>query len=356
LNIAWHTDYPFWSLNPFVHLYGFVTRRDVYQGYRTCDPQPWLRDDTLTVDEALSIMTVQSAYALFRETEVGSLAPGKYADLIIISGNPQTVDPEDLRRLSVQATLVGGQVEYCAPGQAAMCPGYATRVPASLPDYRPPVPIRWAGLLILLVVPLGFGAARVRLGAGRAWLVRVGGLAGIVAGAVWPLAAWLTEGDGNEQWAFLYLIAGVAMALAVVGLAALGRPGRLQWVGLAAAFAGALSAGAGYLTLVWFAWDYGWLAWIGGVMAHTLGLALFGLANLRARWLPRLNALPLVVGVISGPVPIVASNLVRGSDWPFLMVVAGLGLGWLAMGALTLAAASAPTTARRLGLGQTVVL
>ena len=50
LHIAWHSDYPFLSGNPFVHLYGFVTRNGVFQNY-TCPAKEWLVDDTLTVQE-----------------------------------------------------------------------------------------------------------------------------------------------------------------------------------------------------------------------------------------------------------------------------------------------------------------
>jgi len=89
LKIGWHTDYPFWSIKPFVHVYGFVTRNDVAPAY-SCSPSKWLRDDTLSVEDSLSIMTIQSAYILFRDNEVGSLAPGKFADLIILSENPYT--------------------------------------------------------------------------------------------------------------------------------------------------------------------------------------------------------------------------------------------------------------------------
>ncbi|MEN8243128.1 MAG: amidohydrolase family protein [Chloroflexota bacterium] len=48
----------------------------------------WLADHALTVEEALPMMTIAGAYALFREDEVGSLAPGKLADLLILSGDP----------------------------------------------------------------------------------------------------------------------------------------------------------------------------------------------------------------------------------------------------------------------------
>jgi predicted amidohydrolase YtcJ len=67
-------------------------------------------------------MTIESAYALLREDEIGSLAPGKLADLIILSQNPLEVDPNAIPDIRVLMTMVGGQVAHCAEGQDALCP------------------------------------------------------------------------------------------------------------------------------------------------------------------------------------------------------------------------------------------
>ena len=56
-------------------------------------------------------MTINAAYALFMEEKVGSLKPGKFADLIILSDNPLTVAPDSLIDLEVLMTMVGGRVE-----------------------------------------------------------------------------------------------------------------------------------------------------------------------------------------------------------------------------------------------------
>ena len=69
------------------------------------------------------MMTIEAAYAIFREEEVGSLKPGKLADLIILSDNPLTVDPDAIKDIELLMTMVGGHVEYCAVGQEALCPG-----------------------------------------------------------------------------------------------------------------------------------------------------------------------------------------------------------------------------------------
>lgn len=76
---------------------------------------------TLTVDEALPMMTIEGAYIMSRDEEVGSLEPGKYADLIIISGDPTTI-LSAVRDIEVWMTMVGGQAEWCAPTHEEICP------------------------------------------------------------------------------------------------------------------------------------------------------------------------------------------------------------------------------------------
>lgn len=123
LHIAWHGDDP-WSgpISPIFELYTMVTRNDIGDDGQLCEPPDWLKNNTLTAAQVLPMMTIESAYALFRDEEVGSLKPGKFADLIVLSGNPLDAEPEAIREIEVWLTLVGGRVEYCAPGQARFCP------------------------------------------------------------------------------------------------------------------------------------------------------------------------------------------------------------------------------------------
>lgn len=122
MHLAWHTDYPWASSNPLFHLYSLATPYEIAGDLSECGDPSWIGDKTVSLDEALSMMTIEGAFALFREKEVGSLLPGKYADLIILSGNPKT-DLNAIKDLQVWMTMVGGHVEWCAPGHEAFCPG-----------------------------------------------------------------------------------------------------------------------------------------------------------------------------------------------------------------------------------------
>jgi predicted amidohydrolase YtcJ len=123
LIFAWHgDDPPMPPVNPILDLYGFVTRRAIAEDGSVCEPPDGVAANTITVEEALPIMTMGSAYALFRDEEVGSLKPDKYADVIILSENPLAVAPDTIKDIEVLMTMVGGHVEYCAPGHEALCP------------------------------------------------------------------------------------------------------------------------------------------------------------------------------------------------------------------------------------------
>lgn len=119
---AWHMDTPVFDFDTIRQLWGFVTRMDISEDGSICQPPEWLAANTLPVDVALKLMTINAAYALFREEQVGSLREGKFADLIILSGNPLTIDPASIIDIEVLMTMVDGSTAHCAPGFEHLCP------------------------------------------------------------------------------------------------------------------------------------------------------------------------------------------------------------------------------------------
>mgnify|MGYP001597170696 FL=1 len=69
----------------------------------------WSPADTPTPIEALTAYCHGSAYALHREDTLGSLAPGKYADFVILDKDPTNLSAEEIRNLKVEAVFVGGE-------------------------------------------------------------------------------------------------------------------------------------------------------------------------------------------------------------------------------------------------------
>jgi len=122
LHVTWHSDYPWWGyLDPLVNLYSMATHNGITEDGVICHPPNWLAGNTISAREALPMMNMGAAYAIFRDEEVGSLKSDKFADLVILSGNPLTVDSDAVKDVRVLVTMVGGQVEYCASGNEALC-------------------------------------------------------------------------------------------------------------------------------------------------------------------------------------------------------------------------------------------
>ncbi|WP_425501176.1 amidohydrolase [Phytoactinopolyspora alkaliphila] len=71
-------------------------------------------DEKLTVEEALAAYTTGSAYACRAEGRAGRLAPGTYADLVVLGEDPRRVDPSDLADVEILATMVAGEVVHGA--------------------------------------------------------------------------------------------------------------------------------------------------------------------------------------------------------------------------------------------------
>jgi predicted amidohydrolase YtcJ len=108
-----HNGSPLWAL------YEAATR----VSYWGRQPESWQVAQTITVEQALELLTIRGAYATFEEGTKGSLAPGKYADLVILSDNPLTTPLSDVPDIQVLLTMVGGHEEYCAPGYETLCHG-----------------------------------------------------------------------------------------------------------------------------------------------------------------------------------------------------------------------------------------
>ena len=68
--------------------------------------------ESVSVLEALKIYTKNGAYASFEEDLKGTLEEGKLADLVVLSENPVTIEPEEIGNIEVEMTIIGGEVVY----------------------------------------------------------------------------------------------------------------------------------------------------------------------------------------------------------------------------------------------------
>lgn len=106
--LAFGSDSPVASLNPLIGIYAAVTRR-------TTDgknPNGWVPEQKITVDEAVRAFTYGSAYAEFQENVKGTLEIGKLADLIILSDDIFVIDTTKIADAKVQMTVLDGKVVF----------------------------------------------------------------------------------------------------------------------------------------------------------------------------------------------------------------------------------------------------
>ncbi|MHA1901827.1 MAG: amidohydrolase family protein, partial [Promethearchaeota archaeon] len=76
--------------------------------YGACN-HPYDPSQSVTIQEALKMVTYEIAYTTFDEKERGSLEPGKIADLVILNKNPLSMDPKDLLQLKVEQLYLSGK-------------------------------------------------------------------------------------------------------------------------------------------------------------------------------------------------------------------------------------------------------
>jgi hypothetical protein len=73
-----------------------------------------LLDQLLTAEQGLRAVTVDAAWILGDEDRRGHLAKGTLGDVTILSGDVTAATPDEIRAMTVIATIVGGISAYCA--------------------------------------------------------------------------------------------------------------------------------------------------------------------------------------------------------------------------------------------------
>jgi len=106
--LAFGTDWTVAPLDPMLSIYGAVTRRTL-DGK---NPNGWVPEQKISVEEAVRAYTVGSAYAEFQESEKGTIAMGKLADLVILSRDIFKIDPNEIEKVKVVMTIMDGRVVH----------------------------------------------------------------------------------------------------------------------------------------------------------------------------------------------------------------------------------------------------
>ena len=105
LTVGGGSDSPIVPNSPIMGIYGAVTRL-------TSTGQVLNATEKLSAAEVIKMYTLNAAYASHEEIIKGSIAPGKLADIVLLSANPTNVSNEEIKDIKVQMTVIGGKVVW----------------------------------------------------------------------------------------------------------------------------------------------------------------------------------------------------------------------------------------------------
>ncbi|KAJ7129019.1 amidohydrolase family-domain-containing protein [Mycena crocata] len=105
------SDFPVEGVNPLLGFHAAVSRLGV-DGRSPHGDGGWFPAERLTRAQALKGMTLDAAYASFAENDLGSLVVGKRADFVLLDRNIMEVEPAEILRTKVSATVIDGKVAY----------------------------------------------------------------------------------------------------------------------------------------------------------------------------------------------------------------------------------------------------
>ncbi|MBC8233359.1 amidohydrolase [bacterium] len=106
VKLAFGSDWPVAPLDPLLGIYAAVTR----QTTDGKNPDGWFPKQKISVEEAVRAYTIDAAYAAFEENIKGSIEVEKCADLVVLSEDIFSIEPEDIKKAEIVLTMVGGKL------------------------------------------------------------------------------------------------------------------------------------------------------------------------------------------------------------------------------------------------------
>jgi hypothetical protein len=102
-----HSDFMVTDPEPLHMIEMAVTRKTWKEPDYILAPQ-----EKISVESAIRALTSEAAWQLFSEHEIGSLEPGKFADLVILDKDPRGVNPDAIKEIKVLETWMDGKQVY----------------------------------------------------------------------------------------------------------------------------------------------------------------------------------------------------------------------------------------------------
>jgi len=108
--VAFGSDWSVAPATPIAGIYAAVTRRTL-DGE---NPDGWVADERVTVEQALQAYTTEGAFASFEEDRKGMLKPGMLADFVLLDRDLTDIDPTTIRETTILRTVVNGETVFSA--------------------------------------------------------------------------------------------------------------------------------------------------------------------------------------------------------------------------------------------------
>jgi predicted amidohydrolase YtcJ len=106
--LAFGSDWFVAPLSPILGIHAAVTRQTI-DGK---NPNGWIPEQKVSVEEAVRAYTATNAYAEFAERNKGTLEAGKLADVVVLSQDIFRINPAEIQKTTVVYTVAGGRVVY----------------------------------------------------------------------------------------------------------------------------------------------------------------------------------------------------------------------------------------------------
>jgi predicted amidohydrolase YtcJ len=123
--VSFHSDYPMAPVEPLFLAWCAATRQT--KSGNIASPS-----ERLTLMEALKAITIDAAFAIRLDHEIGSIVAGKKADFTVLESDPFEVDINHLKDIAIWGTVFEGQVNQLATPMASMHQAAPAKVSKSL--------------------------------------------------------------------------------------------------------------------------------------------------------------------------------------------------------------------------------
>ncbi|HWO43320.1 MAG TPA: amidohydrolase [Candidatus Eisenbacteria bacterium] len=104
--IAGGSDSPgYWPVDPLRDIAACVSRKMRWG-------EVWVPEERISVAEAFAMHTTTASWVGFEENDKGTLEIGKLADIAVLAEDPFAIEPERIKDIKVELTVVGGEIKY----------------------------------------------------------------------------------------------------------------------------------------------------------------------------------------------------------------------------------------------------